>query len=505
MGALKAHPPRSARWRIEDVIDLETFLEEDRSRPGGELRARDQVIAEAIAKRPGAASSDRTRLAGWLEERRGEVHATGRRSVGELFAEARQAAAFFFGAAGFAGGAVLASAHLGYYGERPINALVFFFLALGPQLALLAALLVAGILRGRWTALPGFAPVAWLVRAVLLKLVPAPGKAFGSLEGRSRLALAAAWGAVRAKQAVYGSIWAWPILIVAQIFAAWFNLGILAATTLLVAVSNRAFGWETTLQVAPGSMLRFVEIVSTPWSWLLPNAHPTLDQIRQSRVALHGASDYASDALASWWPFLCYAVVFYGLLPRLGLWLWAASRERRALASLPLDHPDCHEILRRMTPLVIAGPPGPALSFPADESVPPGPDRGRCAVVVPHDSILAKETLEGLLRQRGWEPCAWLRAEFDCASANDGVYDEIEKLAWNGALPRVIAAVDPDRDPIKAIQIFLRRLRRLNEGRTAVTVFLPAEAKPAAAGIWKQVIRALQDPYLAVECGPRHE
>ena len=93
-----------------------------------------------------------------------------------------------------------------------------------------------------------------------------------------------------------------------------------------------------------------------PWSWLAAGdaAYPSLAQIEGSRIILkEGIYHLSSPDLASWWPFLCFSVLFYGLLPRLLLFLGASAAQRIHLNALDFRQGAYEQLLLRMTtPLV---------------------------------------------------------------------------------------------------------------------------------------------------------
>jgi len=99
-----------------------------------------------------------------------------------------------------------------------------------------------------------------------------------------------------------------------------------------------------------------VQKIALPWSWAVQGdmAFPTLAQIEGSRIILkEGIYHLSTPNLVSWWPFLCLAVLVYGLLPRLVLFLGAAFAQRRYLGSLDFRQGIYEQLLLRMTtPLV---------------------------------------------------------------------------------------------------------------------------------------------------------
>jgi hypothetical protein len=150
---------------------------------------------------------------------------------------------------------------------------------------------------------------------------------------------------------VYGSVFFWPIFLLSQLFGIFFNIGILGVMFLKVAITDLAFGWQTTLQVAPESVFRFVEMIALPWSWLFspPIAHPTITQITGSQMILKdGIFHLSTGDLVAWWPFIFLAVFFYAFVPRLILAGAGFYLKRRAIESIDFNHGACDRLVMRM-------------------------------------------------------------------------------------------------------------------------------------------------------------
>lgn len=352
-------------WSMADLIDFEILLsQDDADREAPWRKAWAQRRPEGIPA--GGVESRRSMFRAWLELRReepdtqlpGEAIATGWRWLGTLGA-----------LAGIALGASVTGALLHYKGSEPVNVAWFLACTLGiPWLILLGAGLV-GLLRQTTGALHDFQPLrhvlsalAWLCSAGLRRL---PGEHREQL--RARLAI------LSRKREIYGSLTTWPILIVTQLAAVGYSLGILGTLLAHVAATDLAFGWQSTLDLSPEVAHRIVSAVATPWSWIAPHAHPNLAQITGSRFAYaEGITALDRSALASWWPFLAYAVAFYGLLLRSGLLAFAVARLRRIMATWPFDHQGCNRLARHLAgPIIHAQSETAALHIP--DTTPPTP------------------------------------------------------------------------------------------------------------------------------------
>ena len=125
-------------------------------------------------------------------------------------------------------------------------------------------------------------------------------------------------GIIRSKGSTYGFLFFLPIFILTQLFAIGFNLGLLTTTLFKVITADIAFGWQSTLQLSSAAVHSLVQKIALPWSWLAAGdpAYPSLAQIEGSRIILkEGIYHLSTPDLVSWWPFLCFSVFFYGLLP----------------------------------------------------------------------------------------------------------------------------------------------------------------------------------------------
>lgn len=166
----------------------------------------------------------------------------------------------------------------------------------------------------------------------------------------------AAAGIIRGRKKIYGSLFYWPVFIPMQMFGLGFNIGVLGSTLLKVLGTDIAFGWQSTVQFSAAAVYNIVKILALPWAWFVPPeiAHPSLSQIEGSHMILkEGIWHLATPDLVSWWPFLCFAVLFYGLLPRLLLLTAGIIARQTALSRLDFAFSECDRLVRRMkTPLL---------------------------------------------------------------------------------------------------------------------------------------------------------
>lgn len=403
-------------WTTIDLIDLHAFLhaDEETLRQHGEaaLVKRDRIMyLTKIAPRLGQNQEMPARLLvrRWLDLRRLQrsgVDNGDEPLPGQIWRELACLGRWLALLAGLTAGAGLAGSLLLYSGTTPINVSAYLGLFVLLQLGLLALLLLLGLGR-RWGRRPMAASLLYrsLARLALLAAAGVHRRLHRRLGGRARLDLAALAGSVR-QAGERATLLAWPAFILAQIAGVGFNLGVLAATLARVIFADIAFAWQSTLTLAPETVANLVRWLALPWSWFGGQVYPDLAQIRGSQMILkEGVGHLASADLASWWPFLCWAVFVYGLLPRLGLALWGWRQQRRELDKLHFAGLEYRPLLQRLlTPRIetdglsraerrgggpsagndrVAAPPAATAESAAGDAIPtPGPARPASAVVV---------------------------------------------------------------------------------------------------------------------------
>ncbi len=343
-------------WRIPDILDLEYLLARDEDEDPAVLSRRDRgLYLEFIRPQAGDRPDTGMLLRLWLLYRRRMVAAEGGSQAilpGRLWQEVHAILRTLVLAAGLVTGSGLAYSFLAYSGTRPVNVALYLWIFVFPQqllLLLFAALAVYRVFFGR--GLRSCLICALLARLATDLLVRLKGGLLRQLDAGERLRLLAALGRGTARVRSHGALLLWPMFILVQLFAVSFNGGVLAATLIKVVTADVAFGWQSTLQVSAATVARLVHLIALPWSWFLPPgiSYPSLARIEGSRMVLKdGIYHLATADLASWWPFLCLAVLFYGLLPRLVLLLAGHLGLRRALARFRFDGPACSRLLHRM-------------------------------------------------------------------------------------------------------------------------------------------------------------
>ena len=338
-------------WQLADVIDFEFLLEQDRERPLAALEARDHIIAQQLAVDDQNSFKDARRLfRGWLEFRRTEAPQSP--LPGETATAAWRVLLKMVTVVALVLGSATAINLLRYDGTQPVNVATYLGWLVLVQIGLVAVAFGAVLLRRTgWMStetslLTGLMRWGWSALAVrlnrhLLNRIPA----------ERRTAVESFLGTSSTFKQLYGGVAIWPLVGALQWFGVCFNLAALATTVALVVFSDRAFGWQSAVNFSPEQIHQLTQTLAAPWSGIVPAAGaPTLEQVAGSKILLKdGIRQLATENLVSWWPFLVAALGFYGLLPRVVLYILAFAMGRRSLRALIFNHVSCDRLYERLT------------------------------------------------------------------------------------------------------------------------------------------------------------
>jgi hypothetical protein len=411
----------------------------------------------------------------WLEARRATAGTT---LPGASFRAGYQTLLAVAALLGLALGATLTAALLHYKGAEPVNVTVFLAWTVGLQILILAGGLLFALLRRTTRAFSEWQPLRWIIAGLLWLF----SSGLRRLPGEQRERVRTVLGMIEHKRGLYGSLALWPLLVVTQVFGVCYNIGILATLLGHVATTDLAFGWQSTLEASPERVQAIVSGLATPWGWFAPNSSPTLAQIEGSRFQYaQGVQSLAPDALAAWWPFLCYAVIFYGLLVRGVLLVLALAKMRGTLRRLPFDHHACNTLWRHLLGTYVETKQGQAtLAIPGHASVssPRQHTSGTALVLVAEDVQMEQAAVAERLRAvYGWELTEILPAAIAHPTGNAEIFQRLAADAGN--LAGVVVLVRAKRSPIKAIALFLRKIAESAGPKTELLVLLVGRKETA--------------------------
>lgn len=482
---------------LSDLIDLHTALAADEATDFDHKRQRDRRIGQALQphrKRPVRQLRD------WLDR----VDIPGWQRQGPEGTQIYHALGAVLVLAGLITGWGLAQAVLHYTGKAPINVVNALGLLVLPQILLLLLWLL--------TALPRRLPLLRSLQSALRFLHP--GRLAGALTrlfpSSRRSGLEALWNSEHA--IVLGPAARWLFSLWSQLFAFWFNVGLLLAVVYLITFSDLAFAWSTTLALDDAAFQRLVNALSWPWHGVFPEGRPTAQLIEISRYYRLEEGTLAGDALAAeiapalggWWPFLIAAIVCYGLLPRLVTLLVSWLRFRHHLAAALPRLPGSAELLARMnSPLVTTAARQPeAAPQPATDLNPqPRPPAHRamkCHVVDWAGTVGGIDPVLSPLRAMGLKPLDFLTA--GGARSTDEDAATIAALCRKGAegIAVIVKAWEP---PLLEFLDFIQGIRTQCDHRRPILVLLwggPESVQETDRETWQLTLGQLKDPELHI-------
>ncbi|MGI1678252.1 MAG: DUF2868 domain-containing protein [Cellvibrionaceae bacterium] len=140
-----------------------------------------------------------------------------------------------------------------------------------------------------------------------------------------------------------------------QLFGVAFNLGALVAFFIILAFTDRNFGWSSTFNLNSESLFSFFDLISTPWKTVFPVATITEDIVVNTRYQFLQTTFSSStiQSMRAWWPFLFAVIIFYGLLPRVILWLVFKVQAAKKTKNTFLSYPGVRLLLDRMLSPVV--------------------------------------------------------------------------------------------------------------------------------------------------------
>ena len=514
------------KWQVKDFIDLEYFLKQDAEEkpktatPAAVSSDRERYLIFAKTHTPPFSRQEIIHY--WLNGKREEA-GTSSRLPGNQFAEIFRLVLGFIVFAALISGVSLAWSVLSYQGHDPINIFTCLWVLLIPQTLLLIFLCIMALLRrlGMVNTIHGAYPILTaLLRQAMVRLKTTGERA---LPADQQARIQALYGVMGRQSALYGSIFLWPIFILAQTLMVFFNIGLILATLLKLSITDLAFGWQSTLQPDPGTVHRLIQIIAAPWSWL-PSAAPTTGQIEGSKIILkEGMAHLATSDLVSWWPFLLFALLFYGLLPRLLLLVYGSRRQTRAINRIDFSSSDCDRLIQRMQTPVMAAE---GRRYVTQQTPPPAPlpedtavandlnvrdHLGQAIVLVPEDiddrcsDYDLEERISDVL---GLEVSVRIRSVMTPATDTAELEKILGSIGENRPSTRLIFIQEAWQPPIRETMTWLLALRQTAGKNTGIIVGLVG--KPAHGAmftspddtdrvIWEQAVNRLADPFMRVE------
>jgi hypothetical protein len=331
---MHTEPDRSPSLFV-DAVEVPAFLDADRATPYADRLHRDRTIGASLKT-----LNVLQRVRAW----RAQVmaHTSSEPSLGRKLERGRRAIALLMLIVGALAGVGVASGVFRYDGTWPVNVVVVLATLVLLQLALVLLTLILMLPR-----VPGVRVLQDLIGSLNPgALVAAIYRRFARLDDARADLLS--WSAARGPAVVRFA--RWQMLVWSQLGAIAFNIAALATAVALIAFTDLAFGWSSTLRMNGEDVLRVTNALSAPWAWFWPDAVPSATLIESSRFFRLASTPPPSsaEALTGWWPFLLAAIITYGLIPRCLMLIVARTRLRAATEHLLLDDPQVRALLERM-------------------------------------------------------------------------------------------------------------------------------------------------------------
>lgn len=526
------------RWRLSDILDLEYFLHRDETDIGDPeaaktmaLRDREIYLAHIGPDEPKEKSRHRRFIVkSWLSQRRSEEKTALPPETplpGAVFEEIYRVLWWVFAVFGLLSGAGLAFSFLIYRGIEPLNVAYYFGALILSQFLLMLVLILVLTFRLMNRSFSENSILYSLISRLLVRLfLWVKKRTVKGLSGNRRSGIEAALGVVRGRRKVYGTLFYWPVFILAQVFGVCFNIGIIAATLVKVVATDIAFGWQSTVQFSPEMVHDLVRTIALPWSWFVPSgiAYPSLAEIEGSRMILkEGIYFLATENLISWWPFLCFAALFYGLIPRALLLIVGMVAKHRTLDKQDFEFSDIDRLMHRLQSPLVSTEGSPTSEPARPEGLTEAPSiasaapvqhesaSGETVVALVPDDIFDEVTddqLKSMVRKvLGYQVREKIRIGAD-DEADRAVLEGLSRSDWQNGRPHVLLLQEGWQPPIREILHFIQELRNTIGETGGIEVGLIGKPAPETIftpvnednwNAWIQKLSGLGDPYLRLE------
>jgi len=522
-------------WQIKDLVDLEYFLNQE-SGASSSNECPDDLSSErrlylSYEKSHQPPFSRKNLIKFWLEEKQNSEKTATDGPIplpGDGYNETISLLRSLIVLLSFISGAALAWSALSYSGTTPINIFTCIWILIVPQFFLIAVLGISALFSflGFTSSFKGLYPLMVFFFRQLSKWLNKRAKHAGknSMSADQRMRLFAMAGFIGRQKTLYGSVFFWPVFILAQTFGIFFNLGLLGASLLKLSITDLAFGWQSTLLPDPAIVYRMVDVFARPWSWF-STAHPTLTQIEGSRMILKdGMMHLTTPDLVSWWPFLCFSILCYGVLPRLLLLVLGLWRQNRALRRVNFSTGGCDRLIQRMQfpKVTSAGREYSAAGETAAKSVQtkkesilsavkPAIAENPAIVFISEDidALFSDEALnERISNVLGLKVVTRIRAEIDPAADMELLEAGISRNNISLSDLRIVILAEAWQPPIRETLTWLTHLRKAVNKDTGIIIALVGKplknmifTSPDNTDrvIWEKTVNSIADPFMRIE------
>ncbi|MGM0418519.1 MAG: DUF2868 domain-containing protein [Thermodesulfobacteriota bacterium] len=338
---------KSIKWKIKDLIDLDylLFLRRNNTYKVSDRELYlDKIASSKDFKDLNPGQNNLVYL--WLNAKKTEINESSDISMpGDSFEATVKLIIFIFFLLAFFTGLFAAFAFLSYSGSSAINVFYYFGLFAGLQILFLPFAIIPFLFGRNKNLLKKFSffsPLSGLLKTVFEKIY----KKFFQKSAKYKSDI------FYFDFRKYSKPLFWLFFTISQSVAVLFSTGVLIGTIIKVVGSDLAFGWQTTLNAGPEYILKIVNFISAPWAWFVPDSFtaPSLEQIIGSKIVLkEGMALLSTSDMTSWWPFLCFSVLFYAVIPRLLIMMISYCYYSKTLKKYPHDSSELRQLARSLT------------------------------------------------------------------------------------------------------------------------------------------------------------
>lgn len=473
---------------LADVVDIRRWLEEDGNEPFDARIRRDREIGRTLD----AGNDDLAKVLAWwqivhpVDPGHGKVDRRKTAGTGQTIVGFVRLATVLLLVGGLLVGLGVGSLAFAYDGSHPVNLLAL----LGVLVALPVALFFLTLLLLMPGRIPGFDALRDSLSVVN------PGRWAGAW--LDRFAGLELFGGFSRGTTAFAR---WQLVVFSQWFAVGFFLGALLIAWLLVAVTDLAFGWSTTLELDATVVFRVFDGLAIPWKSWLPQGVPDatlVEASRFNRLETIPVSAEQAALLGGWWPFVLMAILVYGLLPRVILLLLGRWRLDAATRSMFCQDPEVVGLLDRLAPSRIVFEEEEEVGAIEDgASVSPPPGGGtddRTAILIWNDALETEAARDwlggsgtGIVQLAVWQGDAGLKSTLNGLAGNP---------------ERLVIITKGWEPPLLEFQDFLSLVRE-TVGSDVTLVVAPVglggtSIRPLDRAVWAQALGRHQDPRLYV-------
>lgn len=480
---------------FQEALEIPAWLEADRDRPLEERLHRDRGIAASL---PGSDPVARVRY-WWLAVQRETPSTPWDGEFATRLSRGRGIVTFLMLLMGALAGAGVGVAVLRYDGTWPVNIITVFAALVLLQIVLIALTLILML-----PGVPGFRALQSLLGGLNPGTLAAALYSRAARQADQRASLLV-WHEARGPAAARFA--RWQMLTWSQCAAVAFNIAALVCAFALIAFTDLAFGWSTTLRLDSHDMLRLAQLIAAPWREFWPAAVPSVELIEHSqffRLASSPPTPIAASELTGWWPFLLAAIITYGLLPRCCLLMLASIRLRAATRKLLLDDPRVRALLDRMNVAEVhlgSDVKEAAAVFPDAEAQSAPALSGDAVLIVWSGALLLPDAGPWASKHLRWRALELFEAGNRTIAADEAVIERVAALQPNA----VIVYVRGWEAPLLDLQDFIQAVRA-KVGPQCSLVIVPVGsngelASEAQRAIWARWTARIGDPALYLESG----